>query len=100
MKTATVKFWSQKGFGFLTPEDGSADVFAHISNVDEDLEELVRGMRVCYVEEVSSRRFGSRAGPIAARQKYSQIRVSTAEARTAAKATRNAVTTSWIMPRS
>ena len=34
-------------------------------------------------------------------QKYSQkLRVSTAEARTAAKATRNAVTTSWIMPQS
>jgi cold shock CspA family protein len=46
---------SDKGFGFLTPEDGGADVLAHISNVDEDLEELVRGMRVSYVETESSR---------------------------------------------
>jgi cold shock CspA family protein len=44
-----------RDFGFLTPEDGGADVFAHISNVDEDLKEFVRGMRVSYVETESSR---------------------------------------------
>ena len=36
-------------------ERGGADVFAHISNVDKDFEELVRGMRVFYVETESSR---------------------------------------------
>jgi 'Cold-shock' DNA-binding domain len=29
-KRGTVKFWNEKGWGFLTPDDGSAEVFAHI----------------------------------------------------------------------
>jgi CspA family cold shock protein len=50
MATGTVKFFNtQKGFGFITPSDGSKDVFVHISAVERaGLGTLVEGQRVSF----------------------------------------------------
>ena len=50
MATGTVKFFnSQKGFGFIQPEDGGKDVFVHISAVERaDMSNLNEGQRLSY----------------------------------------------------
>ena len=50
MSTGTVKWFSdQKGFGFITPEDGGDDLFIHHSNIDgEGYKSLEDGQQVEY----------------------------------------------------
>ena len=50
MATGTVKFFNmQKGFGFIQPTDGAADVFVHISAVERaGMSGLVEGQKVSY----------------------------------------------------
>jgi len=50
MSKGTVKWFnSQKGFGFIQPEDGSKDVFVHISAVERaGLTNLNEGQSVSY----------------------------------------------------
>ncbi|MBT6273244.1 MAG: cold-shock protein [Chromatiales bacterium] len=55
MATGTVKFFNAtKGFGFIQPEDGSKDVFVHISAVQRaNMDTLNEGQQVSFdvVEE-------------------------------------------------
>ena len=50
MTIGTVKWFNtQKGYGFIQPEDGSKDVFVHISAVERSgLGRLVEGQRIGY----------------------------------------------------
>jgi cold shock protein len=59
MANGTVKWFnSQKGFGFIQPDDGGADVFVHISAVERaGLRDLQEGQKVSY-EITQDRRSG------------------------------------------
>lgn len=50
MEIGTVKFFnSVKGFGFIQPQDGSKDVFVHISAVERaGMGSLSEGQRVSF----------------------------------------------------
>ena len=50
MTTGTVKFFNaDKGFGFIAPDDGTADAFVHISEVERaGMATLDRDQRIAY----------------------------------------------------
>ncbi|MEM7302922.1 MAG: cold-shock protein [Pseudomonadota bacterium] len=62
MTTGTVKFFNtDKGYGFIEPEDGSKDAFVHISAVERSgLTTLSEGQKVEY-ELVADKRSGKMA---------------------------------------
>ena len=51
--TGTVKWFDEgKGFGFITPADGSKDVFVHFSAIQSDnLKTLAEGQQVSFTME-------------------------------------------------
>jgi len=53
MATGTVKWFNEsKGFGFIAPSDGSADVFVHFSAIQGDgFRTLAEGQTVNYEVE-------------------------------------------------
>jgi CspA family cold shock protein len=62
MNKGPVKWFNgQKGFGFIQPDDGSKDVFVHISAVERaGLQSLNEGQKVSY-DVVADRRTGKSA---------------------------------------
>ena len=68
MNTGTVKWFNeQKGYGFVQPDNGSKDVFVHISAVEgAGLRTLKEGQKVSF-EIVTDKRTGkSSAGNVTA----------------------------------
>jgi len=55
--TGTVKWFNDdKGFGFITPEDGSKDLFVHQSGISaEGFRSLSEGAKVSYEAEVGDK---------------------------------------------
>ncbi len=66
MAIGTVKFFNtQKGFGFIQPDDGSKDVFVHVSALERaGMSTLNEGQKVSY--EVVTERGKQAAGNLQA----------------------------------
>jgi cold shock protein len=62
MNTGTVKFYnSQKGFGFIQPDNGGADVFVHASALERaGIRGLAEGQKVSF-DTAADRRTGKLA---------------------------------------
>jgi CspA family cold shock protein len=63
MATGTVKFFnSEKGFGFITPDNGGADIFLHISALQASgIQALRDGQKVSFDTEPDKRGKGPKA---------------------------------------
>jgi CspA family cold shock protein len=61
MPVGTVKFFNYgKGYGFIQPEDGSKDIFVHISAVEQSgIGQLVEGQKIKF--DIEAERRGPKA---------------------------------------
>jgi len=59
----TVKFFNaQKGYGFITPDEGGSDVFVHVTAVERSgIGALDEGMRISFETEPDKRGKGPKA---------------------------------------
>jgi CspA family cold shock protein len=63
MPNGTVKWFNDdKGFGFITPDDGSADLFVHQSALPNGSRSLAEGTKVTYTAESGDK--GPRAADV------------------------------------
>lgn len=62
-QTGTVKFYNEtKGFGFIKPDAGGADVFVHVSAIERSgIGTLTEGARISYETEPDKRGKGPKA---------------------------------------
>ncbi|MCR9071575.1 MULTISPECIES: cold-shock protein [Thalassobaculum] len=68
MATGTVKWFNTtKGYGFIQPDDGGADVFVHISAVEQSgMHSLNEGQKIEYELQSDPRRNKVFAGNLSA----------------------------------
>lgn len=57
MPTGTVKWFSDdKGYGFITPDDGSKDVFVHVSAIEKaGITNLAEGQKLSFTVQDDAR---------------------------------------------
>jgi CspA family cold shock protein len=62
-QSGTVKFYNeQKGYGFITPDDGGKDVFVHVTALEQaGLNHLSEGARISFDTEPDKRGKGPKA---------------------------------------
>lgn len=62
-QSGTVKFYNtQKGYGFIKPDDGGNDIFVHVTAVERSgIGALVEGMRISFETEPDKRGKGPKA---------------------------------------
>jgi cold shock protein len=62
-QVGTVKFYNdQKGYGFITPDDGGKDVFVHVTAIERSsLGHLAEGVRISFDTEPDKRGKGPKA---------------------------------------
>lgn len=68
MATGTVKWFNEtKGYGFIQPDDGGADVFVHISAVEKaGMRSLAEGQKVSFDVQEDPKKGKSSAANLAA----------------------------------
>ena len=68
MATGTVKFFNEsKGYGFIQPDDGSKDVFVHVTAVERSgMRGLHEGQKVSFEIETDRRSGKAAAANLAA----------------------------------
>jgi CspA family cold shock protein len=62
-QTGTVKFFNgERGYGFITPDDGARDVFVHVTAVEQaGLKTLTEGQRISFDVEPDKKGKGPKA---------------------------------------
>jgi CspA family cold shock protein len=63
MASGVLKFFNpEKGFGFIKPDDGSADIFVHISALqDSGIQDIREGQKLIFDTEPDRRGKGPKA---------------------------------------
>ncbi|MBO0345762.1 cold-shock protein [Roseibium limicola] len=65
-QTGTIKFFNyDRGFGFITPEDGSKDVFVHVTAFEQaGLPAPEEGAKISFIAEDDRRGRGKQAAQL------------------------------------